>query len=287
MMTQSVLLRRLAAAGLALAMSLALAACFMLPGKFASTLDLRKDGRFAYAYKGEIFLLGLAKLAEMDSAGDSEFTPSACYKDEDGEVERECTTAEIDQQKQDWDEEQVAAAAKRKKDAEEMKAVFGGIDPSDPKAAEELAARLRRQAGWRAVTYKGDGLFEVDFAITGRIDHDFVFPTMERMPLYSPFVMLNRRADGSVRIDAPGFNGGSQTGNLGGLGALAALGAKEEKGFPKMPQIEGTFTLTTDGQILTNNTDEGPKKDAAGQRLDWTINARSTAAPSALVKLGG
>ena len=38
-------LRRMAAAGLAVVLCAALAACFVLPGKFAETLDLRKDGR--------------------------------------------------------------------------------------------------------------------------------------------------------------------------------------------------------------------------------------------------
>ena len=46
MMIQSPALRRLAAIGLAAVMSLALAACFVMPGKFASSLDLRKDGLY-------------------------------------------------------------------------------------------------------------------------------------------------------------------------------------------------------------------------------------------------
>ena len=71
---------------------------------------------------------------------------------------------------------------RKKRDAESMKAMFGGLDPADPKAAEELAARLRRQAGWRKVTYRGDGLYEVEFAITGQLSHDFIFPVVERFP---------------------------------------------------------------------------------------------------------
>lgn len=38
--------RRIAAAGLLAALCAALAACLVLPGKFAETLDIRQDGRF-------------------------------------------------------------------------------------------------------------------------------------------------------------------------------------------------------------------------------------------------
>ncbi len=285
-MIQPPALRRLASIGLAAVLSLALAACFVMPGKFASSLDLRKDGRFTYAYKGEIFLFGLSKLAQMGQSSNDEFTQSTCYEDDDT-TERTCTKDEIAQQRAEWEDSQKAAAEKRKKDAEEMKAVLGGIDPTDPKAAEELAARLRRQAGWKSVTYKGDGVYDVDFAISGHLDYDFNFPTMERMPSFTAFVVLNRRADGTVRFEAPAFATGSGGGAMGGLGALAALGGKgEDKEMGNLPKLDGTFTLTTDGQILTNNTDDGPLKDPAGQKLSWTISPRTTAAPVALIKLG-
>lgn len=285
-------LRRLAAAGLALVLSVALTACFVLPGKFASTLDLRKDGRFTYTYKGEVWVMGLSKLAELgNAAAGGTFEPATCYKD-DAETEvRECAKEEIDEQRATWEEEQKSSADKRKKEAEDMKALLGGIDPSDPKAGEELAARLRRQAGWKSVTYKGDGLYDVDFAIAGRIDHDFSFPTIERMAMITPFVALNRRADNTVRIDTPvlGMSGGANPmASLGGLAAMgaAAKGDGEDQGGPNIPRIEGTFTLTTDGAILANNTDEGPKPGTAGQVLEWKIDTRNSAAPTALIRLG-
>jgi predicted nucleic acid-binding Zn ribbon protein len=280
-------LRRLAAAGLAMMLSALLAACFVLPGKFASTLDLRKDGRFAYTYKGEVWVMGLSKLSEM-GAGAGKFEPSTCYKDDDAMSQRECSSEELAAQKAAWEIEQQAGAEKRKKEAEEMKALLGGIDPSDPKSGEELAARLRRQAGWKSVAYKGDGLYDVDFAIAGRIDHDFNFPTIERMAMMTPFVALSRRADNTVRIDTPGFALGGGSNPMAAMGGLAAMGAAGEDGGkgPKFPKIEGTFTVTTDGAILANNTDEGPQADTAGQRLSWTVDARNPAAPTALIRLG-
>lgn len=281
-------LRRRATLCAAAALSLLLAACFVLPGKFDSSLDLRRDGRFAYSYKGEIWVMGLSKLANM--AASETFEPSTCYTDDEEMKERECSKEELDKQRADWEQAQKDKADKKKKDAEDMKALLGGIDPADPKAGEELAARLRRQAGWRSVIYKGDGLYEVDFTIAGRLDHDFTFPTIERLPLVAPFVVVNRRADGTVRVDTPAFSSNGQGNPMASLGPLATMGAAaaaKEKGQtpPAFPQLDGRFAITTDGEILANNTDEGPTADTSGKRLEWTVNVRTQAAPTALIKL--
>jgi len=285
MMNLDVTPRRLAAAGLAVLLSMALAACLVLPGKFTSTLDLRKDGRFSYTYSGEIFLLGLSKLAQMDSATNDKFEPSICYNDDDDMTERECTKDELAQQQSEWEDSHKAAVEKKKKEAEEMRAMLGGIDPSDPKAAEELAARLRRQAGFKRVDYKGDGVYDVDFAVSGHLDYDFTFPTMERVQMTLPFVVLNRRNDGTVRFDAPAFTA-ANNGGMNAMGAGMAAGDPGMQDIPNMPQLDGHLVLTTDGQILANNTDEGPQKDPAGQKLEWHVTPRSGAAPTALIKLG-
>ncbi len=281
-------LRRFAAITIAAGLSLLLAACLVSPGKFTAALDLRKDGSFSYSYKGEIYLLGLSKLAEMGAKDDDTFKPAACYKDTNFK-ERPCTQAELDQQKAKWD----ANAGKRQKDAEVMRAMLGGIDPTSPQAAEDFAARLRRQAGWRSVTYKGDGMFEVDFAISGRIDHDFTFPSIERFPMANAFVVLNRHADGSVRMDAPGFGPASNGGGMSNFAQLAAMGAMagknggENSDMPQFPVLDGTLVLTSDGEILANNTDEGSASVPNGRKLEWRITQRTTAAPTALVRLGG
>ena len=51
--------------------------------------------------------------------------------------------------------------------------------------------------------------------------------------------------------------------------------------------MDGTFTIVTDGQILANNTDEGPRSTAEGQMLEWKVTRRTEAAPTALIQLGG
>lgn len=266
---------------------LLLSACLFTPGKFISTLDVRQDGTFVYAYTGEIHMLALSRLAQMGREGGT-FKPQTCFG-ENGGTERECTAAEIEEQKREWTESQTRAADRRKRESEQMKGVLGGIDFSDPKAAEELASRLRKQAGWKRVVYKGDGLFEVDFALSGRLDHDFVFPTVERFPQANAFVTLTRRQDGTLRIDAPGFGPAGGMDQFQGMMRGAAAAASSEDGkspAPGLPMADGRFTIITDAAVLANNTDEGPQQTIAGSKLEWTVTARSDAAPMALLRIG-
>ena len=307
--------RRLGAFALVVALGLTLGACLLSPGKFVSNLDIRKNGTFAFTYKGEISMLGVAQIAAMNKAKAAEvFTPTPCYTEPaavrdtgnaarspaaDGletvetvsstvsSVERKCTDRELAEQKNVWDEERAMRSAKEKKDLEQMKALLGGLDPTDPKSIEEFAARLHRQAGWNAVTYRGDGLFDVDYAMTGKLDHDFIFPVIERFPTTNTFVQVLRRTDGTVRIDAPGFVLNQSSNPMMGMMGLGMMGdSAKDQAMPKMAQIDGTFALTTDGQILANNTDEGPRADQQGQKLTWAVNVRTTAGPTALIKLG-
>ena len=260
---------------------LLVAGCFLLPGKFVSELTVKRDGTFAFAYKGDIHVLALTKMAQDEIGEEAKFEPSPCYDDDTGE-ERECSADELSVQRSTWAEQQEAAKAKRKQDQDMVQRMLGGIDPADPRAAEELAERMRKQAGWRSVTYAGDGKFVVDFAIAGRLDHDFSFPTLERMPVATPFVALYRRADGTVRVDASAF-AASQSG--GPFGAMAS-GLSDKQPGDGIPQLDGTFAILSDGEILANNTDDGPQAAAGGmRRLSWKVTPRTTAAPTALIRL--
>jgi hypothetical protein len=265
-------------------LSLMLTACLLSPGKFTSQLDLKRDGSFSFNYVGEIHLLALSKLAAMGrGAGSDTFKPEPC-KVEGSDAVRTCTQREIADEKSAWTASRSSGAEKRRRDAESMKAMLGGIDPTDPRAAEDLAVRLRRQAGWRSVTYKGEGLFDVDFSISGRLNHDFSFPTIERFPMANAFVQIALRNDGTVRVDAPGY-AAAMSGEPWRSMMAGAAASEAGKDGPQLPVVDGRFTVTTDGTVLANNTDEGPQKDAAGQRLDWTISVRSTAPPMALIRL--
>lgn len=275
---------KLRAGALAAASSLALTGCLLSPGAFTSELQLLKDGSFSYSYDGEIQMLALSKLAEM--ADEAEEFEAQCYNEEF--EERDCTLAETNEQRAEWDAAASEREAKQKEEAENMKALLGGIDPSNPEAAQELATKLSRQRGWEEVAYKGDGLFDVDFRISGRMTHDFAFPVIEKMPMGNMFVTVILRDENQIRVDAPGFaaqgGGNPMQGMMAGMAGLAQMADKENgEKAGKMVVPEGTFTIVTDGRILANNTDEGPVSHARGEALVWNISPRTEQAPTALI----
>lgn len=298
---------RLRAAALLAGFALALSGCFMSPGKFTSELALTGPDSFTFSYEGEIFFLGLSKLALMGASTQESFTPSECFNEETFEP-RECSQDELDAQRAEWDAGAAEREAKAKKDAEMMKSMMGGIDPTDPKATEEMVRLLERQKGWNRVVHKGDGLFEVSYAVTGTLGHDFMFPTIEGFPATNPFVQMILRDGGQARINAPAFvfqNGdnplGAMMGGMGSLAGLAAMGAAEQgadgaangeapPAIPGLPVLEGTFTIRTMAgmRILANNTDEGATAaPGGGELLRWNISPRTTQAPTALIAAGG
>ena len=289
-MIRSRSLRRAAAAATAAGLALLLAACFVLPGKFASTLDIRKNGHFTYAYKGEIVLMGLTRIAQsvMAAKPPRPYEAVPCHTT-DLETERPCTKTELAKQKTDWDTAQAENAKKQADDLATFKQVFSGIDPNDPKAADQIAERLRHQTGWNSVIYKGNGIYDVDVSIAGVLDRDFEFPTIERIPGMMPFVVINRRSNGEVRIDSPLMQ--YTTMGMPG-GAAAQVYAQQRAGlsngaaWPSFPQADGHLTLTTDGVILSSNTEHGPSAAANGKQLDWDISGHNPIPPMALIGLG-
>ena len=290
---------RLRAAAVLAGFALVLSGCFMSPGKFTSELSLTGPDSFTFRYDGEIFFLGLSKLAQMGAAADETFTAS-CVNDETFE-DRPCTSAEEAEQQAAWEAGAQERAAQRKKEAQQMAALMGGIDPSDPKAADELVSLLKRQKGWQRVVHKGDGVFDVSYQATGSLGHDFLFPQIEGFPVTNPFVQMILRNNGQVRINAPGFATQSgdnpMTAMMGGMGSMAGLatmgaaGANGEAGpdaLPAIPQMDGTFTIRAAPgmRILANNTDEGAASDGTGEVLTWKITPRTVQAPTALIGAG-
>jgi len=155
---------------------------------------------------------------------------------------------------------------------------MGGTNLSDPKAAEEFARKLARQRGWRSVRSMGKGRFDVDYAVTDELTHDFTFPVIEGFAQASPFVQVIRHTDNTVRINAPAFSSGADVSPLCNLARMGATDdSTKEKGAakpPKLPLLDGAFVVTTDGAVLANNTEEGPQVGMAGSVLTWTVPAR-------------
>ena len=136
-----------------------------------------------------------------------------------------------------------------------------------------------KYAGWRSVTYAGKGVYDVDYHMEGRLTQDFVFPMMPDSNIVIPFIALRRRSDGAVLVTAPALTGGMNM-----FGPMAQqMGGGETKGPPS--RAEGRFTVHTDGQIVTNNSEDGPSADPAGQQVHWDIAPGANKVPETLVRL--
>lgn len=261
----------------AVASVVALGGCFLTPGKFDSELVLTKGGAFAFSYEGEITTMGLNQLANMDQPASFE----AECTDDDLEP-RECSAAEVEEQRADWQAEQEQEARQK----EQFIKMFGGVDPADPEIAEKLVETLRKMSGWEAVSYRGEGIYDVRFRVEGVLTHSFLFPVVEDLPAPSYFVTVTPRVDGRVRVQAPGF-GGEQAGMGQGMSMMMAMGAMQDDQSVSDEIVlpDGTFTIRTDGAVLANNTDDGPMDESGMKVLVWPVDQTSKTAPMALIGL--
>ncbi|MFL6754431.1 MAG: hypothetical protein ACJ8FI_06080 [Sphingomicrobium sp.] len=247
-----------------IASALLLTGCLWGPGKFNSDLILRKNGTFVLDYRGQVVL-------QLPPDQNAEPWADAKAKCVDGDKERRCTTAEIAGQR--------SAYEKKRLDTEQMAKAFGlpGLDDQSNRA---FALKLMKYAGWRSVYYRGNGVFDVDYHLEGRATQDFLFPALPDNDLIIPFIAIRRRADGTVLVSAPAF-----TGAAGPLGARAGSAAVEASKSGPISRAQGRFTVITDGEILTNNSEDGATSVAAGRQLHWDVGPASNRIPETLIKL--
>ena len=156
-----------------------------------------------------------------------------------------------------------------------------GLPGSDDESNRRFAANLMKQKGWRSVTYMGKGLFDVDYHFEGRLDQDFAFPLMPDSDLMIPFITIRPRTDGSVKVSAPAFVGGS-----GVFAARAKMMGLPNKGNDgPASRAEGRFTVSTDGEFLTNNSEDGPVAVQGRRQVHWDVGPASDKVPEMLVRL--
>lgn len=330
--------KKFAAIGLAVVAPFSLSGCLLLPGEFNSEMTVMADGEFAFSYKGQIQLVGLANLlndtldaegantefaascygpapepeksaeeqkkekrkqkaeakaaadaaaadaalseiaadtagtaaskasqedftqeaeAEADAAAASEDAAGAAEEAaeaavdaaavvEDDYSERDCTPAEVEQQKKEWDEQQ----ANSKKDKEQAKKMFaamlGGIDPSNPNTIDRFTKEVERLAAWNKVEHLGNGLFMIDYSTKGRLADDFAFPVIPRYALGNPMIHVTRWDSGRVRIEAPTFHNDADVSLMSLMGAgsmIPGMGSAKKNIEPV--EVKGTFTIRT------------------------------------------
>jgi len=242
---------------LALVAPLLLAGCLLIPGKFESQLRLMNDGTYSFTYNGQM------QLAEgddkpMDSPSETTDDESVASEDD------ESATSENE------DDDQKNAA---------MRSVFGGAVPGDDEGLKKFAAQLAKYDGWNKVEYMGDNLFEVEYAVSGTFDQMFAFPTIPGSTMQFPFVQIIRRSGGELEVLTPA---------MGGPGGLAgAMGPMPMGGKSKMQPIDGTFTIVTDGDVLSNNTEDGLAISGSTKNMHWKVDGTKgpDGGPRAIIKL--
>jgi len=97
-----------------------------------------------------------------------------------------------------------------------------------------------------------------------------------------PFVQIIRRSGGELEVLTPAMAG---PGGLAGAMGPMPMGGSSEK--TKMEPIDGVFTIVTDGEVLTNNTEDGLTLSGGTKNMRWKVDGTSgpDGSPRAIVKL--
>jgi hypothetical protein len=228
----------------ALAAPLLLMSCVLSPGKFVSSLDIRKDRSFTFSYAGEVILLDPANAFK----GAAEEGLAEGLKGENGD-------------------EEAAEPAEPKAPAEPAV-----IDtPKHLAEAKAVAEALSKEVGYRTVEYLGNNKFRVDYQMAGRLDRGFTFPINIDAKAIIPWIALEVRKDGTARVMALAFGSPDE-----GMGSMAKPGATED-------ERAGTFTLTTDAELVMHNNEDG-KAPGPATRVIWNVTPATRTVPTAVVR---
>lgn len=143
-----------------------------------------------------------------------------------------------------------------------------------------MADALSKEAGYRSVVYRGKGKFDIDYAINGHLDHGFVFPYNTDAEAVFPFLAVEVRQGGLVRVKAPGFansKSDAMSGAAGGLGSSPSVDAAK--------YLDGVFTIDTDAEIVSQNTEEGSKALGRRKAISWKATPLTKDAPTAVIRV--
>jgi hypothetical protein len=244
---------------LALVAPLVLVGCAFSPGKFTSSLTLLADRSFTFTYQGEVIA--------VDIAGEMAKGMGDAFKSDDKDKKDTSTTALL--RDAAWQDEDAAGNATEPSDDD-------ADDSAEDKAKKEakfkaIGEALTKEAGYRSVVYKGDGVFLVDYQISGKLTHNFLWPYNLDAEVIFPFVVIELRGKEQIRVKAPAFGDNESPGK-----------GKTEDSKAK---LDGTFTLVTDGELVSQNNEDGAKTEGGRKTVTWKATPLSKDAPMAVVKV--
>ena len=246
--------------GIALAVlaPILLVGCAFSPGKFVSTLTILADRSFTFSYQGEVIA--------VDIAGEMAKGMGDAFKGLGDEDDKKKTTTSLLRDAA-WQEDEDAPVA-----GEEDSAKDDAEDAAKKEAKfKAIAEALTKEAGYRSVTYKGDGVFVVDYQISGKLTHNFLWPYNLDAEVIFPFVVMELRGADMVRLKAPAFGDSDSPG--------------KGKSDDAKSKLDGTFTLVTDGEIVSQNNEDGAKTEGNRRTVTWKATPLSKDAPMAVVKV--
>lgn len=218
----------------ALVAPLLLIGCVLTPGKFVSSLRIDADGRFAFAYQGEVIAVDPSEsmsggMTSSDEGEDSEPDPDAARE-----------------------------AAKKKAELETKR--------------KAIAEALSKEHGYKSVRYVGDGIYMIDYAVEGVLTHHFVYPFNADAEVVLPFIAVERRANGTIRVRAPGYANEASSDSRPSLGDAAS-------------KLDGVFTLDTDAEIVSQNSEDGATDVGGRKVLTWRATPLTKDAPLAVLRV--
>jgi hypothetical protein len=137
--------------------------------------------------------------------------------------------------------------------------------------AKAVAEALSKEAGYRSVEYLGKSKFRVDYSMTGKLDRSFVYPVNMDAKSIIPWIAVEVRKDRTARVMAIAF--GDQDMDMGR--------AAKPDSQPK--ERSGTFTFTTDAELVMQNNEEGTAP-GTGTKVVWKVTPASKTVPTAVVR---
>lgn len=240
------------------AASLLLSSCILSPGKFVSTLHIAKDRSFTFTYVGEVILLDPASAMSKGMEDGLNGAAEPAEPAEGGMIDLD---ADVSSNMVDV-AEPAAPAAPSAPAVELAKSVA---------EAKAVAEALSKEVGYRSVEYLGNNRFRVDYAMTGKLDRSFVYPINMDAKSIIPWIAVEVRKDRTARIMAIAF-GDQQT---------DMTSAAKPDSTPK--EREGTFTFTTDAELVMQNNEEG-MAPGPGKKVVWKVTPASKTVPTAVVR---
>ena len=138
-----------------------------------------------------------------------------------------------------------------------------------------IAESLSKETGYRSVRYLGDGRFAIDYEISGRLDHNFTYPLNLDAEAFVPFIAVELRANGTMRVKAPGFANESKD-QAGPMSGMADSGGDK---------LDGMFTIDTGAEIVSTNNEDGAQASAGRKLLSWKVTPLTRDAPTAVLRM--